>query len=231
MGAVITVLRLPSEYYRKTVITVLRHPRCTVNKKKGNQIGALDKIKCLSVWGPVFANLYWFILILFVSVCGVAHLLPAWLVYERSLRITIGAPGWTETTHIYCIQGLLMYSVKLFNFTDIISSASAFAQPIYNFKCSKYTISKFNLKRLLCLVLGVDLGIYLCNRSRAACVCVTSADSVVSGVWSVFVIFSLPYFGTQSWILFPRKDTFRVWPRSILTTNIFAYMVYYWDTL
>jgi hypothetical protein len=50
--------------------------------------------------------------------------------------------------------------------------------------------------------------------SRAACVYNTharsSADSfaVGNGVWSVFVMFSLAYFGTQSWILFPAKRYF-----------------------
>jgi hypothetical protein len=33
----------------------------------------------------------------------------------------------------------------------------------------------------------------------------TDSFTVGSGVWSVFVIFSLPYFGTQSRILFPQK--------------------------
>jgi hypothetical protein len=51
--------------------------------------------------------------------------------------------------------------------------------------------------------------------SHAACVCIirmhASVDSfaVSSGVWSVFVMFSLAYFGTQSRILlFPAKRYF-----------------------
>jgi hypothetical protein len=51
---------------------------------------------------------------------------------------------------------------------------------------------------------------------KSCCMCVyitharSSADSfaVGSGVWSVFVMFSLAYFGTQSWILFPAKRYF-----------------------
>jgi hypothetical protein len=50
----------------------------------------------------------------------------------------------------------------------------------------------------------------------------SSADSfaVGSGVWSVFVMFSLAYFGTQSRILFPTKRYFEG-----LTAKYFAYTV------
>jgi hypothetical protein len=70
---------------------------------------------------------------------------------------------------------------------------------------------------------------------ESCCMCVynmharSSADSfaVGSGVWSVFVMFSLAYFGTQSRILSPRKDTLRACSPNILAAKIFAYTVCY----
>jgi hypothetical protein len=63
------------------------------------------------------------------------------------------------------------------------------------------------------------------NTAESCCMCVyntharTSADSfaVDSGVWSVFVMFSLAYFGTQS-----RKDTLKAWPPNILAAKIYG---------
>jgi hypothetical protein len=70
-------------------------------------------------------------------------------------------------------------------------------------------------------------------RPESCCMCVyntharSSADSftVGSGVWSVFVMFSLAYFGTQLRILFPAKRYFEDLTVNILAAKIFAYTV------
>jgi hypothetical protein len=52
------------------------------------------------------------------------------------------------------------------------------------------------------------------DQSHAICVCVISMHahqlilSVGTGLKSIFIMFSLPYFGTQSQILFPAKRYF-----------------------
>jgi hypothetical protein len=48
MGAVITVLRHLSEYYRKTVITVLRHPRC--KRVKWGDVNKSEQRALFTTW-------------------------------------------------------------------------------------------------------------------------------------------------------------------------------------
>jgi hypothetical protein len=104
-----------------------------------------------------------------------------------------------------------------------VENHHAFLLPIHTSKIDCHFLYSFNRTLGLRIVIAAFrwfwphvLCMLIVCRPESCCMCVyntharSSADSfaVGSGVWSVFVMFSMAYFGTQSRILFPAKRYF-----------------------